>query len=388
MLREIPKEEFVRRTKVLQKKMSEENLDVAICVGHEAEPAYIRYFSNYAPSFESAGVLIPREGEAVLLIGPETENLARIWSRLERVEQLIEFREAAEPDYPGVNLTTFDDLFKEYNTNDKLKKIGIIGSNIMYINTYNSILNAAKRFNAEVIPADKLGLDMRQNKSEIEIELLRNAFKISEVAMKNVISKVKPGMTEIEVTGIMHNEIRQAGAEGEGFPFWCLTGNNSGAAIGKPSHKKIERNEIVVINTGCRLGGYASNVSRPICFGNPDKNVKDLLKIGLEAEKYMNSILRPEIPAKEVAIKFKEFIFENGFENYYLYGPCHSSGLMESEAPWIEENSEYILKKNMTFNFDIYLGNSEMGLRYEDGTVLIDNGVENFSNIEEEIIII
>lgn len=110
--------------------------------------------------------------------------------------------------------------------------------------------------------------------------------------------------------------------------------------------------------------------------------------MGLEAERYVNSLLKPRVQAKEVAIKYKKFLTDNGYGDYYLYGPCHSVGLMESEAPWVEENSDFYLRENMIFNLDIYLGNDEMGLRWEDGVLIADNGVENLSEIPEEIIIL
>ncbi|NLJ39209.1 MAG: hypothetical protein GX432_10660, partial [Candidatus Atribacteria bacterium] len=56
MINQIPQHEFIQRVKSLQEKMKKENLDVIITFGDEAEPQYVRYFSDYWPSFESAGV--------------------------------------------------------------------------------------------------------------------------------------------------------------------------------------------------------------------------------------------------------------------------------------------------------------------------------------------
>ena len=68
MLNTIPDNEFKERVERVQEKMAEEKLDILITFGDEAEPQYVRYFSDYWPSFETAGVFIPLEGDPVLLM--------------------------------------------------------------------------------------------------------------------------------------------------------------------------------------------------------------------------------------------------------------------------------------------------------------------------------
>lgn len=67
----IPLSEFRERVIKTQTSMKKAGYDMLLCYGNEAEPQYVRYFSNYWPSFETAGVLIPAEGKPILLIGPE-----------------------------------------------------------------------------------------------------------------------------------------------------------------------------------------------------------------------------------------------------------------------------------------------------------------------------
>ena len=72
----IPNHEFNERILNTQKVMREEGLDLLLCYGNECEPQYTRYYADYWPLFESAGVLIPVEGEPILLIGAESETFA------------------------------------------------------------------------------------------------------------------------------------------------------------------------------------------------------------------------------------------------------------------------------------------------------------------------
>ena len=74
----IPLEEYKERVKKVQATMKKEGYDIILAYGNEAEPQFVRYFSDYWPSFETAGVLIPQKGDAMLLIGPESYTYAEI----------------------------------------------------------------------------------------------------------------------------------------------------------------------------------------------------------------------------------------------------------------------------------------------------------------------
>ena len=78
--------------------------------------------------------------------------------------------------------------------------------------------------------------------------------------------------------------------------------------------------------------------------------------------------------AKEVVIKYEEYVKEQGMEQYYLYGPCHGLGLMEVEQPWMESISEYILEPNMTFQADTFFYDKDFGLRWENGLRVSESG--------------
>jgi Xaa-Pro aminopeptidase len=93
--------EFNERTRKAQAVLETTDLDAFLVFSTESEPAGVRYFSDYWPSFETAGVLIPRKGDAALIIGPESLTYATSRSKLANVIQTMDFRESSQPDYPG-----------------------------------------------------------------------------------------------------------------------------------------------------------------------------------------------------------------------------------------------------------------------------------------------
>jgi len=388
MINQIPQHEFIQRVKTLQEKMKKENLDVIITFGDEAEPQYVRYFSDYWPSFESSGVFIPKTGEPSLLIGPESYTFSKAWSKIPRILKLKEYRESSEPEYPGVPLKTFSDLFSEVIDSSSYHRIGIVGYPLMPTPVYEAIIKAAQDFRCKVVRAENLIIGMKQIKSEIEIEIMRNAYNISQKSFANVLQKIQPGMSEIEVVAEAEYFIRKFGAENEAYPMWCISGENSTHAIARPTHKKLQKGEMIQIQIGARLGGYASSIGRPVVFDPAPQEVLDLMKIGLEARNLIVSNLKAGIEARKIDTLYQDFLKKNDALECMIYGPCHGVGLMEGEHPWIEANSDYSLQENMTFCVDIFLKREHFGLRWEDVVRIKKDGVEEFCTDFKDLIIL
>jgi len=374
----IEPEEFRSRWKTLQAKMASHDLDVVIAHGDEADPSNVRYLSNYWPLFETGAVALGRSGDAVLLIGPESLTFAQDRSVISDIKRILEFRESAEPEYPGVELDSFGQLFDQLSGGKPVKRIGVAGLSVMPVTLYKAI--EASAGGAEVVKADDLLADMRTVKSPKEIELMREAFRISEIATGEVLNAMKPGMTEQQVVGLAQAAMYREGAEYEGHPTYVLSGKNSTHAIGRPSPKKLEKGELIQLNIGARVGGYSSSVGVPVCFGPMPPLMRELVEVGLEAHHKTMEFMKAGVPARDVVIKFEEFLKVRGYDKYLLYGPCHAIGLMEVERPWMESSSTYPLAENMTFQVDTFLYTGEFGLRWENGVRVTADGVEMLSN--------
>jgi Xaa-Pro aminopeptidase len=384
----LPVSEFAERISRVQNAMRAEKLDIVVTFGDEAEPQYVRYFSDYWPSFETAGVFIPRIGDPCLLIGPESLTFSRSCSKLKNIKRLKDFRESSEPEYPGEVLTTLEDLFRDVIDNGSFRRVGLVGYPLMPAPIYASIRDAAQQFSCDVVRVENLVIEMKQIKSENEVELMRNAAKISEKALAALLGLIKPGMTEIQVVGEAHKLIRDFGAESEAYPLWCSTGSNSVQAISRPTHKKIEKGELVQLQIGARLGGYASSIGRPLVFGSASSELKRFIQTGLEAHRVVVANLKAGTPANLVDAAYRHFLKNKDAEHLILYGPCHGTGLMEGEHPWIEKNSNFLLEQNMTFCVDNFLRTEEYGLRWEDVVRITTDGVEEFTNSFQELMVL
>ena len=380
----IPDEEFKERVVKVQKAMKEDGFDLILAYGNEAEPQYVRYFSNYWPSFETAGVLIAREGDPILLIGPESYNYASDRSKIEKICKLKAFRESSEPEYPGEKLDTFSSVFNSLLGEKKINRIGVAGLPLMTIGVYEALSEAV---DVKIEKADYIVNNIRMHKTENELACMRYAAKITHETFDYLLENIKVGMTEQQVAGMALGKMHELGAERESYPLWVLTGKGSNQAISRPRNKKIEKGDMTFIQIGARVDGYASSIGRPVVFGKATKEQKELIEVGYKAQKDVINRLKAGALASDIAKFHIENVTKMGYGDWLLYGPCHGNGTMEGEAPWIETSAEFSLEENMSFCVDIFLGSKEkeIGLRMEDVVCIKKDGVENLTDYPREL---
>lgn len=381
----IPNEEFKLRIKKVQEKMKQDGIELFLAYGNEAEPQYVRYLSDYWPSFETAGVLVAQEGEPKLLIGPESFTYASDRTRIPEVRLLKAFRESSEPEYPGKPLDTFRGLFEEMLGKDIPEKIYVAGYPLMTIGVYSALKEVFKEEN--IVRGDYLLNDLRMIKTENELRCMRKAAEITRKTFDYVLENIHPGMTETQVVGVALGKMHELGAERESYPLWVLTGDGSDQAISRARQKEIKPGDFTFLQIGARYEGYASSIGRPVIFGKASEEEKSLIAAGYIGQNTVFNNIRDGLCAGELARLYEKNITEAGYGDWLLYGPCHGNGLMEGEAPWVESNSEWILKENMTFCCDIFLGNGKYkkGLRMEDVIRVTKDGCENLTNYPQKV---
>lgn len=384
----IPLREFQERIIKTQAAMQKEGYDLLLCYGNEAEPQYVRYYSNYWPSFETAGVLIPAEGSALLLIGPESKTYASDRSKIKDIRLLKAFRESSEPEYPGKKLDTFTSVFQEVWGNKSIRKFGVAGLPLMTVGVYEALAEALRGYGEiKVEKADAIVNQIRMIKTENELACMRAAAEITHKTMDYVIKHVKVGMTEQQVAGLALGKMHDLGAERESYPVWVLTGKGSNQAISRPRNKAIQKGDLTFIQIGARVDGYASSIGRPIVFGKATEDQKNLIEAGYQAQAAVAGMLKAGVSAADVAKAHIENVTKMGYGDWLLYGPCHGNGTMEGEAPWIETSADFVLEENMTFCMDIFLGSAEkeIGIRIEDVVCVKENGIEDLTNYPREL---
>lgn len=371
----IPDYEYVERIKKAAKLVADAGLDVMIVNSTESDYADVRYFSNFWPLFERAGVAIAANGDAALMCGPESRIFAADRSHIQKIFPSLYYRESANPAYPEFQSNTYRDVFAGIGVKGDKIKIGVSG----YLTTTAVMMDALRADypNAEIRIVDEIMVSLRQIKSENELACMKEGFRIVELATKAVLEKLRPGVTELAMVGVAQQCIYENGAEYEGLPMYVFSEKSTSHAISRPGYRVIGEGDIVQLNLSAKVDGYAPSVGIPVCVGKLTSEKRRYVEFCLEAHNWTERQLRAGILASSVAKGFYDFYKDNGFEKNFVYGPCHGTGLIEVEAPWMETSSDYILQPNMTFQVDTFLSGPSYGMRWEKGIVIRDTCAES-----------
>ena len=376
-MKPIQTEEFKARIRRFQGNLRAAGLDAALVHGNEADFANVRYRTEYWPTFEAAAVFVPARGRPVLIIGPESLTYAQGRSVVPHILKMVEYRESAEPQYPGIPVASYQDVVRRAMPGRKLRKLGIVSWSITTLPVWMRLQSDLP--GVQFVKADDTLIDLRIVKSPAEIALMKKAFQISEAAIDAILGEIKPGMTELQVIGIAQREIYQRGGEYEGHALYCFCGPSTNNAISRPTHNRIRKHQMIQLNIGARVGGYSSSVGLPFSIGRLPGRQQRLLAFGLDAHLKTMDLMRAGKPAAAVVQEYEAWVKAQGFGDYMLYGPCHGIGMMEVERPWMESTSTYDLQENMTFQVDTFFYDHDFGLRWENGVRIQSRGVERLS---------
>jgi len=373
----IPEAEYQERIRKAAALAAERGLDVLVVNSTEADYANVRYFSNFWPLFETAGVAISPLGRAALMVGPESLEYASDRSMVPDVFQLMEYRESADPAYPELRPSKFTDVFRAIGVKGRRLKIGVGG----YLVSNPIQLAGLKECypQAKITRADDLMVALRRLKSENEISCIREGLRITEIATQEVIRQIRPGMTELQLVGIAQKSIYENGAEYEGLPMYVFSEKSTRHAISRSTYREIEKGDIVQLNLSAKVDGYSPSIGMPVSMGPLSGRKRELVEFGLEAHRWTYDRLKAGVPAADVARDYIELFKKRGYYENYLYGPCHGTGLIEVEAPWMETSSNYQLAENMTFQVDSFVSTKEFGIRWETGVVIRKDRAELLS---------
>lgn len=384
----VPKTEYDSRVQRLQKKMEEENLDAVLCYANTGAYDNVFYLSQYWPLFEVGGVLVGRKGDPLVLMGgeaPEFAGAGPYGMKQVRGCEAFGHTYGTVRGWIGVDYFSLEQLFSEVTEGKGVKRIGLADYAIMPHKLYRQVESACL-LGAELIDFGEALNDLRMNKSDFEAEMVRQACLISEKAFDNALGKINPEMTEYELEGVLAAELYRNGGEGPSFPILCYSGYRSRMGIGRSTHNKLGRGNIINIDIGCHYAGYASAYGRPIIFGTMSDKTKKEIDFMLELhEKLICEWVKPGMTSGEVYARYYDYFVDHG------WGPppasaSHGIGVFEGEPPTFRRDVPTILNAGMTIAGDHFFRSEEYGFRFEDCYRITETGTQLFTRSHWEYI--
>jgi len=228
---------------------------------------------------------------------------------------------------------------------------------------------------AALTPLNGVVENMREIKEDREVEALENAADMISDILCEVISSLKPGVTEKDVAWQIKGLAKEAGAEGLSFPSIVASGPNSALPHAVPSNRKIRSREPIILDAGVRLNGYCSDITRTAFLGEPDDTFKTIYRTVRQAQLAALEKIRPSEKSTQVDAVARNIIADAGFGAYFGHGLGHGVGLATHEGPRLGPRNAVLLRSGNVFTVEpgIYVP-GKGGVRLEEMVVLEAEG--------------
>ncbi|MFP7493662.1 Xaa-Pro peptidase family protein [Terribacillus saccharophilus] len=240
---------------------------------------------------------------------------------------------------------------------------------------------------ADLIPASGLIEELRLIKSEAELRIMKTAAEIADAAYTHILTFVKPGMKEIEVSNELEFFMRKQGATESSFDTIVASGYRSALPHGVASDKEIQKGELVTLDYGALYNGYCSDITRTFAVGEISDKLREIYDIVLEANLRGVAGVKPGITGKEADALTRDYITEKGYGRYFGHSTGHGLGMDVHESPALSFRSDTVLKPGMVVTVEPGIYIPEVGgCRIEDDLVLTAEGSERLTFSTKDLI--
>lgn len=232
----------------------------------------------------------------------------------------------------------------------------------------------------ECVSADPVTIGCRVIKSANELALMQRANDITLTAYKAVVASLWEGMTQYdfrELTVAAHSQLGVQGGIGANF------GESSAFPHGSSKAQKLKEGDVILMDGGCGVDDYRSDISRTIVFGAPTERHREVWNLEKKAQTAALAAAKPGVACEAVDAAARKVITDGGFGpdyKYFTHRVGHGIGLDGHEWTYLVRGNKTPLQPGMCFSNEpgIYIY-GEFGVRLEDCMYITDDGAKLFT---------
>ena len=348
----------------------------------------LQWLKNKMLSLDLQGMIISNPVNIKYLTGIDAEGTLVITPK-----ENIYITDGRYIEYVHSVLTLYDEIIV-YNVTDLSKddyeNIFMFCENVgfeEYYITYAQYKEFIRKYKINnFVETEKMIEKQRMIKDEDELSSLNKACNITDDCFKFIISYIKPGMTEKHIAKKI-NDYYNENSEGPSFETIVASGENSSKPHAVASDRKIQTNDIITIDMGCKVNGYCSDMTRTIFVGEPTEEMKNVYDLVLSNQKFVLDQYKEGTSTRQITK-----MVENDFKLYgydLIHGLGHGVGLEIHEPPYVSYTSDTNLHENMVVTDEpgIYIP-GKFGVRIEDTVQITKFGCSSLTKADKDYVII
>jgi Xaa-Pro dipeptidase len=233
---------------------------------------------------------------------------------------------------------------------------------------------------ARIASATPVTAGCRMIKSQHELQLMKLANEVTLAAYEAAYLSTKEGMTQHDFGGMVQAAHAQQGFQGGAS---IQVGENSALPHGSARPQVIREGTILLMDGGCNVEGYESDISRTVVLGRPTDKMKQVFEIVHRAQSAALAAAKPGVQCQAVDAAARKVISDAGFGpdyKHFTHRVGHGIGMDGHEWPYLVRGNTLPIAPNMTFSDEpgIYI-RGEFGVRLEDDMYITDKGAELFT---------
>ncbi len=250
--------------------------------------------------------------------------------------------------------------------------------------TWKALLAATKKARRittafKLKPLDHPILNLRLIKDEAELRLIEKSAALLWKGFQKIKASLREGMSEQELAVAFEMYCKKEGASSLSFDPIIAFGSNSAFPHYVTGKRRLKRGDLVLIDIGVIVDGYASDMTRVLFFGPSSPRLKKIFSVVKKAQEAALALCKPGVRGSALDAAARAVMAAEGWEEHYLHTLGHGIGLEVHEPPRLSiHHPDVILKPGMVVSIEpgLYFPNLG-GARYEDMVIITSSGHRN-----------
>jgi len=265
------------------------------------------------------------------------------------------------------------------------KNVGIEEAKI----TYARYLEYERVLGVRLVAAQHILSELRRKKELYEIRYIIEAQRIAERALDDVMGSIHAGITERQVAAELEFAMRKYGGGGNAFMTVAFSGRKTSMPHGAPGDKVLQNGDFLIMDFGCVVNGYSSDMTRTFAIGNVTDEMRRVYDTVLASQEAGIAVAKAGVTGAEIHNAGAKVIADAGYGEYFndIFG--HGVGLEMFEAPNASPDDHMPMPVNTVITAEpgIYIP-GKFGVRIEDMICITPDGCDNLTEFTKELIVL